>query len=277
MDTLGNGPASAWLTSWFEIAYPVITAVSLAMSRCLGMVFISPVFNRLGMTGLLRSAMALVFALPAVPMLLPVIMTDAPQFSIQFVGMLIVEMLIGMVIGAIYGIPVWAAEAAGEMIDLQRGSTMSQLLDPLSATESSVTATLFSIVILALFFLSGGLSVLLKGVYESYAVWPVGKLYPVFQDGMGTVLLSLLDRTMELAVRMVAPLMVAILVVDLLLAYLSRMAPSLHVFDLSMPVKNMLFAILIVLYVSFLLSDMQGALLNPFDLSDWVDATAGQD
>lgn len=69
--------------------------------------------------------------------------------------------------------------------------------------------------------------------------------------------------------------MVAILVADLLLAYLSRMAPSLHVFDLSMPVKNLLFAVLILLYVSFLIPNMVDSLVDTFELSDWLDLMSG--
>ncbi len=272
MDPLDASPISGWVSIWIEVVYPILTATSLAMSRCLGMVMISPVFNRLGMTGLLRSVVALVFALPVVPMLLPVVVTaDVAHSSIMFVGMLMVEMLVGMLLGAIYGIPIWAAEAAGELIDLQRGSTMSQLLDPMQATETSVTATLFSILIIVLFFLSNGLFVLLQGLYDSYAIWPAGRLLPVFPEGTAQVVIGMLDHVLELAVLMVAPLMVAILVADLLLAYLSRMAPNLHVFDLSMPVKNLLFAVLLVLYLAFLVPNMLRALDDAFTISDWAD------
>jgi type III secretion protein T len=38
-----------------------------------------------------------------------------------------------------------------------------------------------------------------------------------------------------------------------MLAYLSRMAPSLHIFDLSLPVKNLFFTILMVIYIGFLI------------------------
>jgi len=186
-----------------------------------------------------------------------------------------VEMLVGMLLGAIYGIPIWAAEAAGELIDLQRGSTMSQLVDPMSVTESGVTATLFSVAVIALFFFSDGLSFVLKGIYDSYAIWPAGKLFPVFQTGTGMAVLGLLDRVLEQAVLMIAPLMVAILVADLLLAYLSRMAPSLHVFDLSMPVKNLLFAVLIMLYTAFLVPDMLRSLDTAIGISDWMRQVAG--
>jgi type III secretion protein T len=52
---------------------------------------------------------------------------------------------------------------------------------------------------------------------------------------------------------MVSPLIISLLVTDLMLAYLSRMAPSLHIFDLSLPVKNLFFTILMVIYIGFLI------------------------
>lgn len=256
---------------WLGAAYPAITATSLAMARCLGLVMISPVFNRLGITGLLRTVIAMVFAVPVVPMLLPDVMYDYAHVSYRLVGALMVEMLVGMVLGALYGVPVWAAEAAGELIDLQRGSTMAQLVDPLSATESGVTATLLSVVMVAMFFLAGGLSFMLRGLYDSYRIWPLGGFFPVM-DGMGLAVLQLMDEVLRLAVMMIAPLMIAILVCDLVLAYLARMAPSLHVFDLSMPVKNFLFAILLLLYMAVLLPDMADLVASARSLSDWVDA-----
>ena len=69
-------------------------------------------------------------------------------------------------------------------------------------------------------------------------------------------LLHVLDRLMSIGVLMIAPVVIALLVADLLLAYLSRMAPQLHVFDLSLPVKNLLFAFLLTLYAAFLVPFM---------------------
>ena len=46
--------------------------------------------------------------------------------------------------------------------------------------------------------------------------------------------------------------MIAILIADVMLALLSRMAPQMHVFDLSMSVKNLLFSGLMVVYLMFL-------------------------
>lgn len=69
-------------------------------------------------------------------------------------------------------------------------------------------------------------------------------------------MLSILDQIMRVGVLMVSPLLIALLVTDLMLAYLSRMAPNLHIFDLSLPVKNLFFTILMVIYIGFLIPMM---------------------
>ena len=66
-------------------------------------------------------------------------------------------------------------------------------------------------------------------------------------------MVSILDQIMRVGVLMVSPLLIALLVTDLMLAYLSRMAPNLHIFDLSLPVKNLFFSILMVIYIGFLI------------------------
>jgi|SRR5690606_18495889 len=262
-----------YLTQWFALGYPAVASLALGMARAMGMVLITPVFNRLGMTGLLRSAVTLAIAVPVAPALLPWMAgADAPG-GLMLAGLLIKETMVGLVLGVIFGVPFWAAEAAGELIDLQRGSTMSQLLDPLAQAESGVSATLLIILLAALFFMSGGFLLMLEGFYQSYGPWPADSYAPVLTPPMALALVALLDQVMGLAVMMVAPLMVAVLVADIMMAYLSRMAPNLHVFDLSLPVKNLIFAVLMVLYLVFLVPHMVGALGSTPGLTEWL---AGQ-
>ena len=53
-----------------DALFPLIVALGLAMARMTGVVLVLPVFTRLGMTGILRSAVALALAIPAVPHML---------------------------------------------------------------------------------------------------------------------------------------------------------------------------------------------------------------
>ncbi|MGO2392276.1 MULTISPECIES: type III secretion system export apparatus subunit SctT [Halomonas] len=243
-----------------EQVYPLLVAVAIGMARASGMILITPVFNRLGLTGLIRAAVALTLS---IPMILPILETlsalgDTTAFIIT--GLLFKELLIGVFLGMVFGIPFWAAEVAGELVDLQRASTMGQLLDPSGATQSSVTSTLLVIMLVALFFGSGGFLVLLDGFYNSYTLWPVDSFMPALDIRTALAMLGFLDQVMRVGLLMVAPLVIAMLVADLMLAYLARMAPTLNMFILSLPIKNLLFTFLIALYLVFLVPQMFGEL-----------------
>lgn len=239
--------------SMLEVAYPMLAAAGLAASRALGLVMITPAFNRLGLSGMLRSGVAVVIS---VPMMLPVLteLSALRDYGALFLAALMVkELLIGLTIGLLFGIPFWAAEVAGELVDLQRGSTMAQLVEPLGVEESGVTSTLLSITLITLFFMSGGFILMVDGFYHSYGLWPVTTFTPVIAASALDALLAVLDQVMRIGVLMVAPLVLALLVTDVMLAYLCRLAPQMNIFDLSLSLKNLIFAFLMVIYCTFLI------------------------
>jgi type III secretion protein T len=260
--------ATAAVMALVSSVYPYLIAAAIASARALGVVLITPAFTRLGITGLLRSSIALVIALPIIPIVLDAVVTTQLSSTI-IAALLIKEMLIGAVIGVAFGIPFWAAEAAGDLVDLQRGSTAAQLLDPLALAESNITATLLTIILLALFFITGGFSLLAKGIYDSYGLWPAASFTPVLGVDSVAPLLRMLDRIMQIAVLMVAPIVIALLLADIALGFLSRITPQFHVFDLSLAVKNLLFTFLMAIYAVFLVPVMLseiGALRGTFDI-----------
>lgn len=236
-----------------EFAYPLLAAGAIAVSRALGMIMLTPAFMRLGLTGMIRSAVAVAISLPMIPAVFQMLSVTGQPTSFDLAGLVIKEMVVGALIGLVFGVPFWAAEVAGDLVDLQRGSTMSQLLDPLAAGESSVTATLLTVCLIALFFMSGGFMFLLDGFYRSYELWPAASFMPVLNANAFVSVLHVMDRIMQIGVVIIAPLVIAILIADIMLAFLSRMAPQLHVFDLSLAVKNLLFSLLIVIYLVFLM------------------------
>jgi type III secretion protein T len=260
--------ATTATTTLLSSVYPLLVAAAIAAARALGVVMVTPAFTRLGVTGLIRSSVAIIVAVPVVPVVLDTVMTTQLSSGI-IAGLLIKEMFIGSIIGIAFGIPFWAAEAAGDLVDLQRGSTAAQLLDPLALAESNITSTLLTITLLALFFLTGGFSLLLRGLYDSYALWPATSFAPVLGVNSVAPLLRVLDRIMQVSVLMVAPIVIGLLLTDIALGFLSRLTPQFFVFDLSLSVKNLLFTFLMVMYAMFLVPIMLsevGALRGAFDL-----------
>lgn len=255
-------------SSFLALAYPLLVAMAISVARALGMILVTPAFIRLGLTGMIRSCVAIAICIPAVPGVLKEILAEGQLGSLLITGLLVKELIVGMIIGVAFGIPFWGAEVAGDLVDLQRGSTSAQLIDPLQVTETTIAGTLFVFALLALFFMSGGFLLIVDGLYKSYELWPAVKFMPVINVNAIPALLGVLDRIMQIAVILIAPIVLALLLTDLMLAYLSRMSPQLHVFDLSLAIKNMLFAVLMVLYISYLVPYMVSELKDIRGTSD---------
>jgi type III secretion protein T len=239
----------------FERLHDYIMALGFVMARMTGLIIVMPAFTRLGLTGILRGATAFVFALPLVPMVVAALARE--HLTLMTIAALLPkEVVIGVMIGLVLGVPIWAAEAAGSILDVQRGSSAASLFDPLGADDASITGTLLALVMVALYFGSGGLSLTLRTVYESYGIWPVVNVLPALSPATGEFFLVLLDNVIVMGLMLVAPIVVFMLLTDLLLALVSRAAPNLNVFALSLSAKNLIFALLLVLYSAFLLKYM---------------------
>jgi type III secretion protein T len=246
--TFSNSQLFEWLDSYF-------IAIGISMARMFGLVVIMPAFTRLGLSGILRSAVAIALALPLVPMVAETV-AAAHLPAILAVTLMFKEVLIGVMVGLVLGVPIWAAEAAGSMLDVQRGSAVAGLFDPSAATDESVTATLFGLIMVALYFSFGGLPLTLRTVYESYQIWPASNILPTLAPTAGQFLVGLLDNIITMGLVLVAPIVIFMLLADLMLALVARAAPQLNVFALSLNVKNLIFSLLLALYGAFMIKYM---------------------
>lgn len=243
-----------------------ILAAAVALARMVGLVLVMPAFTRLGLSGILRSGVALTLSLPLVPMIFAEISANEIPLG-QMAAILFKEVMVGIIMALILGVPIWAAEAAGEILDLQRGLSFGDFSDPLSTTSNNITGEFFAILMVAIFFTAGGLHLTLRTAYESYALWPLQSFLPMFSAEAGKILLGLLDEIFSLGLMLVVPLVIALLLADLSLAFIARAAPQMNIFILSLTAKNLALAVLLVLYCTFLITYMRN------DLAWLTDAT----
>jgi type III secretion protein T len=181
------------------------------------------------------------------------------------------EITVGVVIGLVLGVPFWAAEAAGDILDLQRGSSLATVVDPNSTTETSITGTMLGLIIVALYYVSGGLFMTLRALYASYDIWPISRFLPLFGPNAGQLLLGLLDEIITMGLMLVVPIVICLFLADILLALVSRAAPHFNIFALSLAVKNLVFATLLVLYSGFLASYVSRDLTTLLGASRWLE------
>ena len=257
----------------FRPLQPYILAAAFALARMLAMMVVFPVFDRLGVTGFIRNSIALVISIPIIPMI--VAHLDGEQLSLGLIAALLLkEVVVGLVVGVVLGVPLYAAEVAGDILDLQRGSSSASLSDPLGSIQSNITGTLLALIIIALYFASGCFDLTLRAIYDSYGIWPVRGFLPLFSREAGGLLLSLLDTIVSTGLMLVGPIVVCLLLVDLLFALIARAAPSLQPFYLSMTVKNLVFSLVLVLYGAFLVGYMKNGLVVFLDAKPQLEAIA---
>jgi type III secretion protein T len=257
----------------FKPLQPYFLAAAFALARMLAMMVVFPVFDRLGVTGFIRNSIALVISIPIIPMI--VAHLDGEQLSLGLiVALLLKEVIVGLIVGVVLAVPLYAAEVAGDVLDLQRGSSSASLSDPLGSTQSNITGTLLALIVIALYFASGCFDLTLRAIYDSYGIWPVRRILPLLSREAGGLLLSLLDTIVSTGLMLVGPIVVCLLLVDLLFALIARAAPSLQPFYLSMAVKNLVFSLVLVLYGAFLIGYMKNGLVVFLDVKPQLEAIA---
>lgn len=232
--------------------HTIAVALSFAVARFLGLFIVLPMFGKSILPGLIRNSVAAVFALVVIPLAMPAVIEtkDSPLLVMAIIAK---EAFIGFVMGFLVAMLFWAIEAIGFIIDNQRGATMSSTLSPLTGVTTSPLAILLNQAASVFFLISGGLLVLSRAVYESFIYWPIGSFWPKFvgNDG-GLFFLQQLDRFMYVAMIMAAPVLIAMFLSELGLAMVSRFAPQLQVFFLSMPIKSAVGLFVLIIYVGFL-------------------------
>jgi type III secretion protein T len=147
------------------------------------------------------------------------------------------EAFVGGVIGFCFGGMLWAFEAAGQIVDTKVGSSLAQVLDPLSGHQTSLTGAFLARLAGWVFMAGGGLMLMVGVLMESYALWPVATTWPGLVAGGGRLFEVEFGRILRLALMVAAPALVVLYMVDGVLGLVNRFAQQLNVFSLSMSIK----------------------------------------
>ena len=207
---------------------------------------------------LLRSAVGVSLALFLYPHMAANM--PAPATSLLWMALIGKEACIGALLGFAVGTLVWVFESAGAVIDYQVGFSNAQIFDPFGGHDAGLMGQLMARLGIILFVVGGGLYVLASLLFESFHLWPVASFYPATRglvDLAGGSIRSLTDLT----VRVAAPVVLLLALVDIGFGLINRVVPQLNVFLFTMPVKGALAALMIALYVSYL-SDLVAAQLS---------------
>ncbi len=155
------------------------------------------------------------------------------------------EMVIGLALAFGLFTAFATFQLAGRIIDLQLGFGVAGLIDPTTRAQSPLLGFFLNLVAVMMFFSIDGHHVLIRGLAYSLEVVPPGTS---LADLGAAVIVAQFGAMFLYAIAVAAPVVFIVLLIDVVLAVVSRTMPQVNVFVVGMPLK--IFVGLVVLALS---------------------------
>lgn len=154
----------------------------------------------------------------------------AIAFDLGLVLPIATELGIGLSSGFVFRLLLSAADVAGELVSQSSGLGSAQLFNPLFGAHETPMTRVYSLLGLLLMLVSGAHRVALAYLMDSFVAVPVGT--PVTLSAALPQVLDLFVSSITMGVRLAMPVIAISLMVQVGLAMVARVAPSLQIFNI---------------------------------------------
>ncbi|AEB41231.1 EscT/YscT/HrcT family type III secretion system export apparatus protein [Chlamydia pecorum] len=159
-----------------------------------------------------------------------------------FYILLIKEMIIGIVIGFILAFPFYAAQSAGSFITNQQGiQGLEGSTSPISIEQTSPHGIFYHYFVTIAFWSLGGHRIIFSLLLQSLEVIPIHNFFPPqlmsLHAPIWSTLIKICQLSLIMTIQLSAPAALAMLMSDLFLGIINRMAPQVQVIYLLSALK----------------------------------------
>lgn len=247
--------SSAQLDAWLGLfVFP--------LTRILGLLAMTPVFNNAALPVRVRLVMGLGITMALAPALPPPPTIEAGSW----LGLAVIaeQMLIGVMMGFALRIALAALDVTGELIGLQMGLSFATFFDPSSSSETPVMTQFLGFLTALMFLAMNGHLLAITLLAESFTLLPVSTT--PFRAAALWSIVSSAAMMFSLGVMLALPLITALLVTNISLGVLSRVAPALNLFAVGFPVTLALGFVVLWLTLPYLGAAMESVFNRGFEV-----------
>lgn len=227
----------------FDYIFKNYITFIFVFSRLIGLILIAPIFSRKNIPNYTK----ITFVFFTTLIIINNIELDFDYFNqLEFIIVLLREILIGFLIGFISYLYFVIFLLAGEIIDMQVGFSMVKLFDIQNNSRISIMGNFYYIIALLFFLSINGHHILIKCLYTSFEVIPIGTF--TINEQIVINLLVSLKEVFIISFKLSSPILAVIFLTNVFLGILSRTVPQMNVFVIGMPIK-ILIGLLIIFIV----------------------------
>ena len=235
----------------FTFALEQFELFVLILIRLASFVFAAPFFNMANVPRKVKAGFALCLTV--------LVYSLFPDMTVEYNGMIdyaiivVEEMIVGILLGAVSSFCVQIIMFAGKIIDMDIGISMAQLYDPTTRMQVGIMGNLYYYMMMLLLIISG---------MHQYLVAAI--IGVKFGAGIYTAIISFMSDFFVIGFRIALPVFSAILMLNCVLAILAKVSPQMNMFVVGMQLKIFV-GIFVILFTISMLPSVSDFILDEIE------------
>lgn len=229
-------------------------------ARVSGLLMVAPILG----SAYIPVSIKILIAVAITIFIVPLIQTPTSVDPLSIFGLVLLaqQILIGIIIGTIIQIVFNAVTIAGENIAMTMGLGFAHMTDPVNGITIPVISQLLTVVASLYFLALNGHIALINMLVSSFDVLPFTELFSINN------LMAVAEwggRMFIGAVLISIPAVTALLVVNIAMGLMTRVAPQMNIFSVGFPLTMMLGFIFILVSIPMAMNVFQKLLNESFN------------
>lgn len=206
----------------------------LIFVRVASLIYAAPLFSQKGVPRQTKVGLSLFISI----ILFQVIPKESLAYStvIEYAVLVIREAIAGLIIGFGAEICYSIIAFAGRIIDMEIGLSMVSMFDPSSNTQISITGAFYNYLFMLMFIISDMHHYIIRALVDTYELIPMGRV-TFNMDKMYVSILQYMGDYLVIGFRIVLPVFAVILVTNVVLGVLAKVAPQVNMFSVGLQIK----------------------------------------
>lgn len=206
----------------------------LIMLRASGLFLIAPILGHRVFPVPAKVGLVILFAL--------ILLAASPNMTVpqsDSLGDLVVlaakELFVGFAIGFLFALLLMGVQTAGDIVSYQIGFALANVMDPDQGHEVTTLGQFWLLTATLIFLCINGHHIIISAFNDSYQLIPAGHV--VMNGSVGEMIITYSAYVFVIALKLSAPVVITLLLVDVAMGIVSRMMPTMNVFIIGFGVK----------------------------------------
>jgi flagellar biosynthesis protein FliR len=231
-----------------------ITAFFLVLGRVSPLFVLAPLFSAKQIPGQVKGIVGVALAIGLTGIAMHG--QSIPTQPLQVAGLMVVNILVGLLFAYAIAALMWAVQTAGGFADIVSGFSFGATVDPVNGNPGGTFAELYGLIGVMLFIAIGGDAWMLRGIARTFTLIPLTKAPQLgsLANAAEMSFSSIFTSALEVA----APVIMALLITDVAFGMVSRVVPQMNVLSVAFPLKVGVSLVVVAATLPFLGGWLQG-------------------